>query len=279
VPAQEPLDGRGQQRLGGLVPVPQVQDDPLEGPGGVDDEGVPGRLGRVEALDTEPPGAVEVGEEPPDGRQGEAQGAQRLVALLAGDLQGPLGGVILQTERVGGVGDQRDAGEQAGLEPGAVLGGPAESPAQEVDALGPLPVQVPQPGQRGRQAAAGLRVGRGQPPLQGGSEIRLLQLQPGAPGVQVPPQLGLDPLDEGQDMAQVAVPGGRDLAGVGQPVGGELPDRLQQPVAGLLTALGGHDQGLVDQPPQGVEHVVAADGPGGGHRTGRLQAEPAGEGG
>jgi hypothetical protein len=65
----------------------------------------------------------------------------------------------------------------------------------------------------------------------------------------------------------------------GQPVGGELPDRLQQPVAGLLAALAGHDQGLVDQPPQGVEHVVAADGPGGGHRAGRLQAEPAGEGG
>jgi hypothetical protein len=111
VPAQEPLDGRGQQRLGGLVPVPQVQDDPLEGPGGVDDEGVPGRLGGVEGLDAEPPGAVEVGEEPPDGRQGEAQGAQRLVALLGGDLQGPLGGVVLQTERAGGVGDQRDAGE------------------------------------------------------------------------------------------------------------------------------------------------------------------------
>jgi hypothetical protein len=80
-------------------------------------------------------------------------------------------------------------------------------------------------------------------------------------------------------MGQVAVPGGRDLAGVGQPVGGELPDRLQQPVAGLLATLGGHDQGLVDQPPQGVEHVVAADGPGGGHRPGRLQAEPAGEDG
>jgi hypothetical protein len=167
VTPQEPLDGRRQQRLGRLVPVLQVQDDPLEGPGGVDHEGVAGRLGDLQGLDAERPGGAEVGEEPPDPRQGKAQGAQGFVPPFGGDLQGLLRGVELEPERAGRVGDQRDPGQQAGLEPGPVLRRPADGPSQELDALGPVAVQVPQPGQPGRQAAAWRRVRGGQPPLQG----------------------------------------------------------------------------------------------------------------
>ena len=67
------------------------------------------------------------------------------------------------------------------------------------------------------------------------------------------------------------------LAGLVQPVGGVLPDGLQQPVPRLAAALLGNDQGLVHQAPNGAEHVLAVDHPRGGDRTRRVQAEPAGE--
>jgi hypothetical protein len=113
---QEPLDSRPQERLGLLVAVPQVEDDALQGPGGVRDEGVAGGLGGNEGVVGERPGGPEVGVEPPDGRQHQAERPESLVALLGGDGQGPLGGVELEAERACRVGDQGDAGQQARLE-------------------------------------------------------------------------------------------------------------------------------------------------------------------
>ena len=116
VPAQEPLGGGFQERLGLLVAIPEVEDDPLEGSRGVRDEGVAGGLGGAEGVDGERPGGLEVGVEPPDGRQREAERAESLIALLGGDRQGPLRRVELQAERACRVGDQGDAGQQARLE-------------------------------------------------------------------------------------------------------------------------------------------------------------------
>jgi hypothetical protein len=75
----------------------------------------------------------------------------------------------------------------------------------------------------------------------------------------------------------VAIPGRRRLAGFGQPVGGILADRLQEPVAGLAVALLGDDQRLVHQAPQAAQQVAAGEGAAVGDRPRRLQAEAAGE--
>jgi hypothetical protein len=105
----------------------------------------------------------------------------------------------------------------------------------------------------------------------------VLKLELGAPGIHVALQLGFDRLREGKDMGEMATASGRDLAGFIQPVGGELPDGLEEPESCLAAALLGNDEGLVHQTPDGVEHVLAGDHSLGGDRPRRLQAETADE--
>jgi len=226
---QQPFDGSPQEWFGCIMAVPEEQDDSLESPIGIDDEDVSGTLCDPQGLDAELPGGAEVGVELPDGRQGEAQRAEPVVALLRGDRQGPLRRIELEVERTGRVGDQGDAGQQACLEPGPVVGRTPDGPPQEVDALRSVAVQVPQPGQRGSEAAAAFRVGRRQSPVESCAQVVVLELELGAPGIHVPLQLGFDRLREGKEVGEVAIAGGSDLAGLGQPVGGELPDGLEEP--------------------------------------------------
>jgi hypothetical protein len=185
--------------------------------------------------------------------------------------------IELDVERAGRVGDQGDAGQQACLEPGSVVRRTSDGAPQQLDALETLSMEVPQPRQRGGEAAAVFGVGRRQSPVQGRSQIAVLELELGAPGIHVALQLGFDRLREGKDMGEMATAGGRDLAGFIQPVGSELPDGLEEPESCLAAALLGNDEGLVHQAPDGVEHVLAGDRSRGGDRTRGLQAEPAGE--
>jgi hypothetical protein len=146
---------------------------------------IAGDLGGSDALDGEIPGRVEIGVELADGRQRKALPAQTLVAVRGGELQRLLGRVVLQVERARGVRDQGQPGEQSCLEPGAVRRRPVEGATDELDAFVPVPVQVPQPGQLGREAASRVRVGGGEPPVQGGPQVVVLALESGAPGIEI----------------------------------------------------------------------------------------------
>lgn len=67
--------------------VAKVQDDALERPRGVEHEPIPDGLGRALGLDAGPPRGVEVGVEPPDRGQHEAQAMQSCVSALGGQLE------------------------------------------------------------------------------------------------------------------------------------------------------------------------------------------------
>ena len=74
--------------------------------------------------------------------------------------------------------------------------------------------------------------------------------------------------------------GGLSLAGLHEPLGGELADGLQQPVAqrspGSPGRLG-HDQALVHQQPEQAGHIQHVDAAGPAHRLGGVQIEALGE--
>jgi hypothetical protein len=76
-----------------------------------------------------------------------------------GDGQRLLRHVELDAQGAGRVGDQRQAGEQLGLQRRPVPRRAANGPPQELDALMPVPVQVPQPRQ-GRGEALCVRLRR-----------------------------------------------------------------------------------------------------------------------
>jgi len=64
-----------------------------------------------------------------------------------------------------------------------------------------------------------------------------------------------------------------------EPLSRELPDRLQQAVAGARTVVIDQQQGLVDQTTKAVQHLRAAHPLVGAHLFGRWQREAAGEDG
>src|SRR5262249_16330493 len=77
---------RRQHRLRLVVPVAAVEDEALERSGRVDDERVAGPLGGRERLGCEPPGRVEVGVEPANAGEHQAEGAQPVLADLGRDI-------------------------------------------------------------------------------------------------------------------------------------------------------------------------------------------------
>ena len=101
----------------------------------------------------------------------------------------------------------------------------------------------------------------------------MLLADPRAPQVLVLVQQRLGVLDQCQAVVEVAVADGGRLTALGQATGGVLADRLEQSVARPAVAMLGDHEGLVDQPPDGVQHAAAS----GADRARRREVEAAGE--
>lgn len=115
----------------------------------------------------------------------------------------------------------------------------------------------------------------------GAPQVGLIGIQPGQPAaLRRTGQVNGRLLGHRQEMRAVRR---RDrgglavVAGLDEPLGGEQPDRLQQPVPQGSPGRLGHHQALVHQRPEQIRDIQHVQAAGPAHRLGRVQAEAAGE--
>ena len=117
---------------------------------------------------------------------------------------------------------------------GGDVGVEGEHRLEPPPALGVVAPHVPEQGQTSWRAAGPPRPCPGAGPVEGDPDVADLGVEQVEPGLLVgPDQLRLGPAGHGDRPRQVGVAQRRLLAGLDQPVAGEVADRLQVAVAGL----------------------------------------------
>ena len=212
-------------------------------------------------------------------RQGSAE--QPLVAQLAGDLDRLFSKLPCRGD-VNEASDERGGDQCRGEQRGVGVGvGPPEHRHEQPEGLllpgpGP-PVAASATPRRSTTAVPSGPAGR----MPGGApQVGLIGVQPGQPAALLRPgQISRRRLGHGQEMRAVrrGDRGGLAVAGLDQPLGGEQPDRLQQPVPQRFPGGLGHHQALVHQRPEQIRDIQHIEVTGPAHRLGRVQAEAAGE--
>ena len=266
---------------------------PGPGRGRVDAQEIPEQAPAQQHVVAEPPGPLDrllperaprlrlAGEVMRGAQCRKSPDEQPVVAQLAGELDCLFSQVPCRSdvnpESVVRGGDQRHA-EQHGVGAGA---GPLQRRHQQPEGLllprARSPVAVERDAQAQHQRGPVRAVGR---VLGGAPQVGLVGVQPGQPAALLRPgQVRSRRLGHRQEMRAVrrGDRGGLILAGLEEPLGGEQPDGLQQPVPQPFSGGLGHDQALVHQRPEQAGHLQHVNAAEPAHRLGRGQVEAAGE--
>ncbi len=149
-------------------------------------------------------------------------------------------------------------------------------PGQPADPLAEAEREPPEPPDRRRQAEPQLRLPGLDRPLHRQAKVVQLRVEPVPPLLLLStPHLRLGGLGQLHEVPGMTPAHRIGCIGLIQLVPGELADRLQQPIAGVIAAdVGGH-QRLVDQSRDQFEHLQLVETLPGAHPLRRLEIEAA----